>query len=56
MLASEAAVKQYNLSPLARLAAWHVSGCDPSIMGIGPVPAIQVRALVLACAVLWYPL
>ncbi|MEN9785246.1 MAG: hypothetical protein RLZZ299_510 [Pseudomonadota bacterium] len=27
------------LTPLARLASWGVSGCDPTIMGIGPVPA-----------------
>jgi acetyl-CoA acetyltransferase family protein len=25
--------------PLARLLAWAVAGCDPSIMGIGPAPA-----------------
>eukprot|EP00122_Pirum_gemmata_P018270 Pgem_evm1s17114 len=27
--------------PLARIVSWHVSGVDPTIMGIGPVPAIQ---------------
>jgi acetyl-CoA acetyltransferase family protein len=27
--------------PLGRLAGWGVSGCDPTIMGIGPVPAIH---------------
>jgi len=41
ILASEDAVKEYGLKPLARLASYHVSGCDPSIMGIGPVPAIK---------------
>mmetsp|Transcript_33143 Transcript_33143/g.60815 ORF Transcript_33143/g.60815 Transcript_33143/m.60815 type:complete len:396 (+) Transcript_33143:178-1365(+) len=41
ILASEEAVKEHNLTPLARLASYHVSGCDPSIMGIGPVPAIK---------------
>mmetsp|Transcript_44100 Transcript_44100/g.92755 ORF Transcript_44100/g.92755 Transcript_44100/m.92755 type:complete len:393 (+) Transcript_44100:124-1302(+) len=41
ILASEDAVKEQNLKPLARLASYHVSGCDPSIMGIGPVPAIK---------------
>ncbi|KAG9330341.1 hypothetical protein JZ751_025662, partial [Albula glossodonta] len=40
VIASEDAVKQHNLTPLARIVAYHVSGCDPSIMGIGPVPAI----------------
>jgi len=41
ILASEEAVKEYDLKPLARLASYNVSGCDPSIMGIGPVPAIK---------------
>ncbi len=41
ILASEAAVKKNNLTPLARIVGYGVSGCDPSIMGIGPVPAIE---------------
>lgn len=41
VLASEDAVKEHGLTPLARLVSYHVSGCDPKIMGIGPVPAIQ---------------
>lgn len=41
ILASEEAVREHNLQPLARLASYHVSGCDPTIMGIGPVPAIR---------------
>lgn len=41
ILASEDAVKEYGLTPLARLASYHVSGCEPSMMGIGPVPAIK---------------
>lgn len=40
VIASEDAVVQHKLTPLARIVAYHVSGCDPSIMGIGPVPAI----------------
>jgi len=39
LLASEEAVKQFNLQPLARVASMGVAGVDPSIMGIGPVPA-----------------
>lgn len=35
------------LSPIGRLVNWGVSGCDPTVMGIGPVPAIQ-RALARA--------
>jgi acetyl-CoA C-acetyltransferase/acetyl-CoA acyltransferase 2 len=27
--------------PLARLVGWGVAGCDPTVMGIGPVPAVQ---------------
>ncbi|MEZ4380248.1 MAG: thiolase family protein [Nannocystaceae bacterium] len=41
IIASEEAVKRHNLTPLARLVAFHVAGVDPSIMGIGPVPAIR---------------
>uniref|UniRef100_UPI00358F60F7 3-ketoacyl-CoA thiolase, mitochondrial n=1 Tax=Myxine glutinosa TaxID=7769 RepID=UPI00358F60F7 len=41
VLAGEQAIKQHNLTPLARIVAYHVSGCDPNIMGIGPVPAIK---------------
>ncbi|XP_071795775.1 3-ketoacyl-CoA thiolase, mitochondrial-like [Asterias amurensis] len=44
ILASEEAVAKHGLTPLARLVSYHVSGCDPSIMGIGPVPAVR-RAL-----------
>ncbi|CAH1785471.1 unnamed protein product [Owenia fusiformis] len=40
IVASEDAVKQHNLTPLVRIVGYHISGCDPSIMGIGPVPAI----------------
>ncbi|MDP2316457.1 MAG: acetyl-CoA C-acetyltransferase [Pseudomonadota bacterium] len=29
------------LTPLARLVGWGISGCDPTIMGIGPVPAAR---------------
>jgi len=32
------------LQPIARLVSWGISGCDPKIMGIGPVPASR-RAL-----------
>lgn len=41
ILASEEAVKQHKFTPLARLLGWSFVGVDPSIMGIGPVPAIQ---------------
>ncbi len=41
LLASEAAVKKYNLKPLARIVSMAVAGVDPSIMGMGPVPATK---------------
>ena len=41
LLASEKAVKKYNLKPMAKIIAMAVAGVDPSIMGIGPVPAVK---------------
>lgn len=41
IIASEDAVKKHNFTPLARIVGYFVSGCDPTIMGIGPVPAIS---------------
>ena len=39
LLASEEAVKRYDLQPMARVVSMAVAGVDPAIMGIGPVPA-----------------
>ncbi|MGE5665266.1 MAG: acetyl-CoA C-acyltransferase, partial [Betaproteobacteria bacterium] len=39
-LASERAVKQFNLTPLARFVSFAVKGVPPEIMGIGPKEAI----------------
>lgn len=41
LLASEEAVKKYNLKPLAKVIGRAVAGVDPAIMGIGPVPATE---------------
>jgi 3-oxoadipyl-CoA thiolase len=41
-LASEQGIKNYNLTPKARIVASAVAGCEPRIMGIGPVPATQM--------------
>lgn len=41
IIASEEAVKKHGLKPLARIVGYGLSGCDPSIMGIGPVPSIR---------------
>jgi len=39
IIASEEAIKKYNLKPLARIVSSAVIGVEPSIMGIGPVKA-----------------
>ncbi len=41
LIASEAAVKEQGLTPLARIVGWAVAGVEPRIMGIGPAPASQ---------------
>ncbi|OXA41351.1 3-ketoacyl-CoA thiolase, mitochondrial [Folsomia candida] len=41
IIASEAALTEYNLTPLARLVGYGISGVERHIMGIGPVPAIK---------------
>jgi len=41
LVASEEAVQKHNLQPLARLISYGIVGCDPNIMGIGPVTAIR---------------
>ncbi|WP_018714501.1 acetyl-CoA C-acyltransferase [Brachymonas chironomi] len=40
ILASEAAIKKYNLQPLARFVSFASKGVPPAIMGIGPIEAI----------------
>lgn len=47
VVASEEAIKKHGLTPLARVVSWASVGVEPSIMGIGPVPAVQ-QALKLA--------
>lgn len=42
VLASEGFVEKKGAKPLARIISWGVAGVPPEIMGIGPVPAIQV--------------
>jgi acetyl-CoA acetyltransferase family protein len=41
LIASESAIQQYSLKPLARIVASGVAGVEPRIMGIGPVPASE---------------
>ncbi|KAK0519011.1 3-ketoacyl-CoA thiolase, mitochondrial [Tilletia horrida] len=42
VIASEEALKRYNLKPLARVVSYGVTACEPSIMGIAPVNAIPL--------------
>ena len=41
VLASEEKAKELGLRPIARLLDYAVAGVDPSVMGIGPVPATR---------------
>ena len=41
VVASEEFVKQQSLKPIARIVSWGIAGVDPTVMGIGPVPAIR---------------
>jgi acetyl-CoA C-acetyltransferase len=41
LIASEDAVKKYNLTPLVEVIGIGQGGVDPSIMGMGPVPAVK---------------
>lgn len=47
LLASEHAIRDYGLTPLARLVSFAVAGVRPEVMGIGPIAAIP-KALKLA--------
>ena len=41
LLASDEAVKKYNLTPLFEVVGIGQGGVDPSVMGLGPTPAIK---------------
>ncbi|MDV2582736.1 acetyl-CoA C-acetyltransferase [Alkalibacillus haloalkaliphilus] len=41
VVAGEEAVSNHGLTPMAEIKSWSVAGVDPTIMGIGPVPAIK---------------
>ena len=32
---------KHSLTPLARIVGYGVAGCEPTIMGIGPITAIE---------------
>ncbi len=45
VISSAEYAKRTGKKPLARLVSWGVVGVDPTIMGIGPVPALQVALM-----------
>jgi acetyl-CoA acetyltransferase family protein len=42
MLVVSTAENAKDKKPLGRIVSWGIAGCDPEIMGIGPVPATQI--------------
>lgn len=40
VIASKKSIQENQLKPVAKIVSWAVAGVDPTIMGIGPVPAI----------------
>jgi acetyl-CoA C-acetyltransferase len=42
VVASEEAVKKYNLTPMAEIVGMGQGGVDPQYMGLGPVPAVKM--------------
>lgn len=45
VLANGQAVKSHGLKPLARLVAWGNAGLEPTLMGLGPVPATRIALM-----------
>ncbi len=41
LVASDDAVSEHGLTPMAKIVAWASAGVEPRVMGIGPVPASQ---------------
>lgn len=41
LVVSREYLEEHNLTALAKLTGWSAAGCEPSRMGIGPVPAVQ---------------
>jgi acetyl-CoA acyltransferase 2 len=42
VVASAESAKAHGKTPLGRIISWGIVGCDPDIMGIGPVPATKI--------------
>jgi acetyl-CoA C-acetyltransferase len=41
LIVAEDKLAELNVTPLAYLTGWAAAGCEPSAMGIGPVPAVK---------------
>ena len=41
VVCSREAAERHGFAPRGRILGWGVAGCDPKVMGIGPVPAIR---------------
>lgn len=41
LIVSREYLEKHNLEPMAKIIGWSSVGCDPSRMGIGPVPAVN---------------
>jgi len=41
LVVSEAKLAELGLTPMASLVGWSAAGCEPSHMGLGPVPAVK---------------
>ncbi len=41
LVVAEDKLQELNLTPMASLVGWAAAGCEPSRMGIGPVPAVK---------------
>ena len=56
ILASEDAVLQHNLTPLARVVSYDVVGCEPTTMGIGPGTLFDVSIIlfIYMCICIFY--
>ena len=42
LFASDEGIKQFNLSPIARMVSMGVAGVEPKFMGMGPIPASEI--------------
>ena len=51
LIASDDAIKKYDLKPIARILATTSAGVPPRIMGIGPAPASQKLAAMLKLSI-----